>query len=199
LQKFEYNSDLVGGSLMVRESRVIANLLLNNATDEEWHQEIQIENRLQKRSPASAKRNAQAIRKRLEPLESEFWLALRDGDDELATQVCFVSALDRNLLLVEFMEQVVKDLYTVHAEKIERYHWTEFVEDCANKDPKIFDWKESSKNKMGQIVLRMLAEAGYVVSTKSAKLQAVIVRSEIKNMLENSFRQRLLSCMDLRK
>jgi hypothetical protein len=196
--EFTYNSDLNGGSLMVRESRVIADLLLRNATADEWQQKIQIDNVLQKRSPATAKRNAQAIRKRLELLEPEFWRAIRDGDDELATQVAFVAVLERNLLLVEFIEQVVKDMYAVQAEKIELYHWMDFLEDCGNKDQKIFDWQESTKKKMAQVIYRMLAEAGYLESTKKRKLQTVIVRPEIKSMLENTFKQRLMACMDLR-
>ena len=196
--EFTYNSDLNGGSLMVRESRVIANLLLKNATEDEWQQEIQVDNALQKRSPATARRNAQAIRKRLEPLEPEFWRSIRDGDDELATQVTFVAALDRNLLLVEFIEQVVKDLYATHADKIELYHWIDFLEDCGNKDKKILDWTESTKKKMGQVIFRMFAEAGYLEGTKSRMLQTVIIRPEIKSMLENTFRKRLLACMDLR-
>jgi hypothetical protein len=195
---FSYNSDLNGGSLMVRESRLIADLLLKNATADEWHQSIQVENRLQKRSPASAKRNAQAIRKRLELMESEFWLVIRDGDTQLATQAVFCSVLERNLLLVEFLEQIFKDLYAVHAEKVELYHWMDFLEDCANKDTNIFDWQESTKKKMGQVIFRMLVEAGYLENSKSKRLQTVIVRPEIKNMLENTFRQRLLACMDLR-
>lgn len=198
MSEFSYKSDLTGGSLMVRESRVIANLLLKNATEDEWLQEIQFDNALQKRTPATARRNAQALRKRLEPLEPEFWRSIRDGDEELAIQVTFVAALDRNLLLVEFIEQVIKDLYATHAEKIELYHWMDFLEDCGNKDKKILTWTESTKKKMGQVLFRMFAEAGYLESTKSRKLQSVIVRPEIKSMLENTFRKRLLACMDLR-
>lgn len=196
--EFTYNSDLNGGSLMVRESRVIANLLLKNATADEWQHEIQVDNALQKRSSATARRNAQAIRKRLELMEPEFWRSIRDGDDELATQVSYAGVLGRNLLLVEFIEQVLKDLYAVHAEKIELYHWMDFVEDCGNKDEKILDWKESTKKKMGQVIYRILAEAGYLKDTKSRKLQSVIVRPELKSMLEDTFRRRLLACMDLR-
>ena len=66
LEQFHYDSDLIGGSLMVRESRIIADLLLQQATAEQWQQAIQLENVLQKRTAASAQRNATAIRKRLE-------------------------------------------------------------------------------------------------------------------------------------
>lgn len=196
--EFAYDSDLNGGSLMVRESRIVADLLLRGVSDSEWTQEIQIDNSLQKRSAATAERNARAILFRLKGLEPEFWKALRDGDDELATQVSFAAALDRNLLLVEFMEQVFKDLYVIKQKRIELYHWLDFLEDCGNRDKRIFGWKESTKKKMGQVVFRMLVEIGYLDSAKMKKLENIIVRPELREMLENTFRQRLLACMDLR-
>lgn len=194
---FTYNSDLTGGSLMVRESRIIANLLLEDATPEQWHEAVQVENLLQKKSQASAKRNAQAIRKRLELMAPEFWKALRDGDDELATQVAFCAALERNLLLVEFMERVVQDAYATHTESLELYLWNDFLEDCAHKDPVIHDWKESSKKKMGQVVFRMLAEMAYVNNSRSLKLQTVLIRPEIKAMLEDNYQHRIKDCLDV--
>lgn len=182
---------------MVRESRIVASLMLDKTTPEEWDQAIRVGNVLQKRSPASAKRNAQAIRKRLERIEPEFWRALRDGDEELATQVSIVAALERNLLLVEFMERVVRDAYITHAEKLELFHWSDFLEDCTNRDPNIHEWKESSKKKMGQVVYRMLAEAGYLENTRSLLLQYVVIRPELRVMLDDTHRQRIRKCMEV--
>ncbi|MCA1770336.1 MAG: DUF1819 family protein [Halomonas sp.] len=68
-QSFHYNSDLIGGSLMVRESRIVAELLLAGVDDAAWKAAILDENRLQK-----ARRMAQAIRKR------DYFLVLRDKD-----------------------------------------------------------------------------------------------------------------------
>ncbi len=198
MNDFSYNSDLNGGSLMVRESRIIANLLLQGASGEDWEQAIQVNNELQKRTPATARRFAIAIRSRLELLEPEFWKALRDGDDELATQVAFVSVLERNLLLLEFMEHVVKDVYAARIEKIEPYQWLDFLEDSGNKDAKIHAWKESTKHKMGTVVFRMLSEAGYLESARTKKIQNVLIRPELKDMLENTFRKRILASMDTR-
>ncbi len=192
-----YNSDINGGSLMVRESRVIADLLLSGADEKEWGRVVQVENRLQKRSPATARRNALAIRKRLELVGSEFWRAVRDGDEELATQAAFCAVLERNLLLVEFMERVVGDAYRTHAEKLERFRWVEFLEDCSHRDPDVKEWKESTKIKMGQVVYRMLAEMGYVKNTRGLQLQHVIIRPEIKTMLLDSYKQRIKDCMEV--
>ncbi len=197
LEQFHYDSDLIGGSLMVRESRIIADLLLQQATAEQWQQAIQLENVLQKRTAASAQRNATAIRKRLERLEPDFWKALRDGDDELATQVAFCGALERNLLLVEFMETVLRDAYTSQAEQLDSYVWLDFLEERSQRDPDIVDWKESSKKKMGQVVFRMLAEVGYLKSTRKLELQRVIIRAELRMLLEEHYKQRIKRCMEV--
>ena len=197
LEQFHYDSDLIGGSLMVRESRIIADLLLQQATAEQWQQAIQLENVLQKRTAASAQRNATAIRKRLERLEPDFWKALRDGDDELATQVAFCGALERNLLLVEFMETVLRDAYTSQAEQLDSYVWLDFLEERSQRDPDIVDLKESSKKKMGQVVFRMLAEVGYLKSTRKLELQRVIVRVELRSLLEEHYKQRIKRSMEV--
>lgn len=106
---------------MVRESRAVAELLLNGVDQEQWHQAIILENCLQKNRPSTAKRAGQAIRKRLEKLEPPFWQALRDGDDQLATQVSFFASMARNLLLVEFLESVVADAFLTQAEALHAY------------------------------------------------------------------------------
>ena len=195
MQEFSYNSDLIGGSLLVRESRVIAELLLAQADENTWKQTVQEENRLQKRSPATAKRQASALRKRLERLDQPFWRAMRDGDDELATQVAFVAALERNLLLVEFVETVVRDAFILQAEKLEQYQWMDFLEDRSQRDPAIETWTESSKKKMGQVVFRILAEVGVLQSTRSLRLQHVLVRPEVAILLEDSRRHRIKACL----
>ena len=197
LEQFHYDSDLIGGSLMVRESRLIADLLLREATTEEWHQAIQVDNILQKRTAASAQRNATAIRKRLERLEPDFWKALRDGDDELATQVAFCGALERNLLLLEFMETVMREAYISQAQYLDSYIWSDFLEERTQRDLDICEWKESSKKKMGQVVFRMLTEAGYLKSTRKLELQRVIVRAELRSLLKEHYKQRIKRSMEV--
>ena len=197
MHSFHYDSDLIGGSLQVRESRIVADLLLQDASPEQWHEVIQQQNRLQKRAPASAKRVAQAIRKRLERLDAPFWRAIRDGDDELATQVVFCSALERNLLLVEFIETVLKDAFVTRAGVLEPYHWNEFLDERSHRDSTITTWTESSRKKMAQVVYRMLAEVGLLKSTRNMKLQNLLIRSEVRVLLDDSYRYRIKACLEV--
>ena len=197
MHSFHYDSDLIGGSLQVRESRIVADLLLQDASAEQWHEVIQQQNRLQKRAPASAKRVAQAIRKRLERLDAPFWRAICDGDDELATQVVFCSALERNLLLVEFIETVLKDAFVTRAGVLEPYHWNEFLDERSHRDSAITTWTESSRKKMAQVVYRMLAEVGLLNSTRNMKLQNLMIRSEVRVLLDDSYRYRIKACLEV--
>ena len=197
MQAFSYDSDLIGGSLQVRESRIVADLLLQGASPEQWQEVIQNQNMLQKRTPASAKRVAQALRKRLERLDEPFWRAIRDGDDQLSTQVVFCSALERNLLLVEFIETVVRDAFITRAGVLESYHWNEFLDERCQRDPAISSWTESSRKKMAQVVYRMLAEVGLLESSRNMKLQNLLIRSEVRSLLDDSYRNRIKTCLEV--
>lgn len=192
---FHYDSDLIGGSLMVRESRIVAELLLAGVDDEAWKAAILDENRLQKARPATARRMAQAIRKRLVRLPEPFWQVLSEGDDQLATQVAFCAALARNRLLVEFLETVVADAFVTRAETLEPYQWDDFLADRAHRDPAIADWSPSSCKKMGQVAFRMLSEVGLMESARSRRLRPLILRPEVLDLLERHRLIRLLDCL----
>ncbi len=106
-----YDSDLIGGSLMVRESRIVAELLLAGVVDATREAAILDENPSRRRGrqlPGASL--AQAIRKRLERLPEPFWQVLHDGDDQLATQVC----RRRSYKSVKGMRTAFTDVYKVY-------------------------------------------------------------------------------------
>jgi hypothetical protein len=64
--------------------------------------------------------------------------------------VAFCGALERNLLLLEFMETVMRDAYISQAQYLDSYIWSDFLDERSQRDPDICDWKESSKKKWGR-------------------------------------------------
>lgn len=76
LQQFmnvkEYLGDIIGGSLMVSESRVIAETLLQQPSEEQWKHAVIEQNILQKNSPQTAVRYARTLHWRLAPLGEDF-------------------------------------------------------------------------------------------------------------------------------
>jgi hypothetical protein len=53
-----------------------------------------------------------------------------------------------------------------------------------NAHPESLTKYSSSKKKMGQVVFRILAEAGYLKNTRKLELQRVIVRAELRSLLD---------------
>ena len=84
-----YYANITNATLRVRESRIIADLLLQKADRDKWHREIFINNILQIKSPKSIISIAQLVRRRLETMNSELWEMVRDGDKILVIQCLF--------------------------------------------------------------------------------------------------------------
>ena len=129
-----YNGEIVAGSLLVRESREVARLLLSNANAEKWHKAIVIDNLLQKRSPVTATRQARLIRNRLILMGPELWKMVQTGSADLSVQALLVAAIKHNRLIGDFMETVVKENWRIFNQKITVRDWKNFLEICSQTD-----------------------------------------------------------------
>jgi hypothetical protein len=69
----QYNAEISAGSLMATESRRVAALLLTKPDEAAWLNAIEVQNILQKKTPATARRQATLIRKRLVTLDAQAW------------------------------------------------------------------------------------------------------------------------------
>ncbi|MBC2711236.1 MAG: DUF1819 family protein [Desulfosarcina sp.] len=160
-----YKGDIVAGSLLIVESRIISELLLDKVSEDGWHQAIVIDNLLQKRSPVAAKRQARLIKNRLSLTGPDLWEMIHIGAADLSTQALLAAAIKHSRLLGDFMETVVKMHWRTFNQKITIRDWKNYLETCAQVDPKINKWTDSTRSKLKQIVFRILAEAKYIDST----------------------------------
>src|SRR4051812_32734712 len=80
-----YRADIAAGAIKLRESRVIADLLLRETDAVGWRGAILEENLLQSRNAASAKRLTTLIRGRLGTMGPGLWRLVRDESATVAT------------------------------------------------------------------------------------------------------------------
>ena len=80
-----YTATISSASLRLRECRLIADLLLKEASKEEWNRAIFEHNILQMNSEVGVRRFSNQLRARLEPLGQGLWQMVRDGGREQAT------------------------------------------------------------------------------------------------------------------
>lgn len=136
--------DLLGGPLMSRESRVIAELLLTDPDEQTWQEQIVGHNILQASSPNTAKRYAATIRLRLNTLDKSAWTLIAEGSERERQQLLFVALTLHSPVVKDFLAEVVNDLRRQFKEKLPGNSWNEFVNNQVRQHPVLASYSDSS-------------------------------------------------------
>jgi len=175
-----YLGDIIGGSIMLRESRLIAQLLLQHPDDVAWERAVVDENLLQKSSVHSAKRMAATVRKRLEAMSDSFWSDLLNAPDDLARQMLMLAVMCQSPVLIDFMATEVADARRMYREAMRSEDWPEFFASRQRVITGLERFSPSSIQKMGSNIFKILADVGYLESARSKRLKAVYLLPEIR-------------------
>ena len=190
-----YNAEISAGSLMLPESRKIAKLLLANPTPEQWAEAIDVENILQKKT-ATARRQARLMRNRLETLGEPGLLLVANADTEVCAQVLLAAAIRHSKLLGDFM----RDVYAADLKKLEKSlshrQWDAFIAECEHRDDAVAGWAATTREKLFQVVVRILAEAKYLDSTRRLGLTPPMLHPKARAFLKQLGDAETLSRME---
>jgi len=178
-----YTSTITTAALRLRETRLVADLLLTEPDPLTWRQRIVEDNLLQLRSPESARRIAALLRARLEPMGPELWRMVRDGPRDLAVQATLAGAIRQSRLLGDFMDLALREQWDLFAKALGPGTWTAFVAGCRGRDPEMPQWRERTVRGLRNTVYEMLAEAGYLRDTRTLVLQNVFVDPQLAALL----------------
>jgi len=192
-----YKADITAGSLKVSESRIIADLLLHGTDIRGWEEAILDKNVLQARSPETAKRFARLIRGRLETMDASLWRLIRDGTGTVATHAVLASAIKHSPLLGDFLDLVVREHYRLFSATLSNRCWDDYLDDCRGRDPEMPIWNESTRKRLRSSVFQILAQAGYIESTRSKQLQTVHIASQVLQYLERHNEHYTLRCIQV--
>ena len=193
----KYKADITAGALKVPESRVIADLLLRDVSDKEWRSALYEENVLQTRSPKTAKQLSVLIRGRLSSVEAPLWNLIQDGSVVEATHACLAAAVKASNLLGDFLDLVVDDQYKTFKPTLTLTLWADYIEGCRGRDPEMPQWADSTIMRLRSTVFTILAEAGYIDSTKTRKLQRVHIVKPVLRYLEQHHEEYVLRCIQV--
>jgi hypothetical protein len=192
-----YTATLTTGSLKLRESRVVAGLLLDGVSDAGWKEAIERQNVLQARAAGSAVVLARLLRARLECFDAPLWLMVRDGDKVLATQALLACAVKHSSLLRDFMDLVLRDEYRMFRPALTTAVWSAYLEGCHSRDAAMPDWSESTRNRLRSTVFQILAQAGYLADTTNRSLKPVTILPALVSYLREKGENHLIRCIQL--
>ena len=192
-----YTATISSTPLRLRESRIVADLLLQAVSDEAWKEAVVEQNVLQVGSVVGVIRSSNILRARLAPLGEGLWKMVRDGGREQATQAAFAGAVKNSRLLGDFMDITMREQRTLFAEKLDRPMWTDYIAGCRGRDPDMPYWSDATVAKLRSVVFSMLAEAGYLKDTRSLLLQSVFVDTQLAAYLRDRGETYVLRCLEV--
>jgi hypothetical protein len=154
-------------------------------------------NILQARNPATARRLTKLIRGRLGTMGPGLWTLVRDADGGVATQAVFAAAVKHSHLLGDFLEIGIGEQYRLFGTALTNKLWDDYLEGCRERDPGMPLWSETTRRRLRSSVFQMLAQAGYIESTRSLKLQAVHIADQVLRHLKTNNEAYVLRCIQV--
>lgn len=192
-----YKADLTAGALKLPESRIIADLLLQNLNDDEWKLAILKENVLQAANPATATRLTRLIRGRLETMDADLWRLVRDGDQVVAAHAVFAAAVKHSKLLGDFLDLVVREQFRLFNLSLSHKLWDEYLLACRGRDPEMPEWNPSTKDRLRSSVFQILTQVGYIENTRTLKLQTVFIAPQVLHYCQEHNEEYVLRCLSV--
>ena len=92
---------------------------------------------------------------------------------------------------------VVKEHYRTFKRQLSLADWRTFLEECENRDSTAASWSDSTKKKLGQVVIRVLAEAGYLENTRNMQLSPIQIHPKVREYLQGHDMESVLRSMEI--
>ena len=122
---------------------------------------------------------------------------VKEGGKPVATHAVLAATIKFSPLLGDFLDLVVREQFRRFENSLRPALWDDYLESCHERDPEMPSWSESTRAKLKQNAVRMLAEAGYLHETKALRLQRVQVSPEVISYLKEHEETYVIKCMQV--
>lgn len=163
-----YHLSFTAASLRPELARIVAECFL---TVGDWalvKERILSSNALQCRNTRSAARMERELRQRLETLTYDQMVLLAQATAEDRTAMAWLATCKHVRFAFEFASEVLRDKLAAHDAVLRPSDYESYIENKCLPHPELGQLKPTSKNKIRQVLLKMLTEAGLL--TKGSAL-----------------------------
>lgn len=159
----EYNLSFTAASLRPELARIVAEYYLEDGNWDLAKDRTLSNNALQCRSSSSAIRLERELRQRLETLTHDQIAFFAQATAEDRTAIAWLAACKHIRFAFDFASEVLRDKLCVHDPVLRHSDYEAYAETKGLSHPEFARLTTSSKNKIRQVLLRMLTEAGLLV------------------------------------
>lgn len=132
------------------------------------------------RTKATATRVSREVISRLERLDQDELFLLANGPPEVQTALCWIAACRRFEIIADFARTVIADRIATKRTDIAPVDFDRFIEVQSISHPELDDISPSTHNKLRQVLMRMMREAGFL--TKSGNLSFYVLPPQVESL-----------------
>ena len=185
-----YKLSFTAGSLLIKESVVLAELYLKISDWEQVKIEAFQQNTLQTRTQSSAKRTIREVCHRLKALTGDELNLLVEGPPQEQASILWVATCRYYRFIAEFASDVIREKFISMSTRLEEEDFDFFFNKKAECHDELEDLQQVTRNKLKQVTFRMLREAGIV--TRENNILPAILSPNFVDVISRKNRQDLL-------
>lgn len=190
-----YSANITGGGLLLQESRILAQKLLSGVPITALMASTLSENLLQKRSPATTSKMAGLIISRLSLLDEKFLRLVVDGNKREASLLLLATISEAHTLVGDFLLYIGRECFAQYQKTLSEKDWKNFFEQCAQRQPSLNTWSESTVKKLRNVIFKLLSECE-VLDAKTNELHPLILPSTVRAYLEDPRKEYARRCLE---
>ena len=178
----EYNGGLTREQFLFYEIRIVASLQLQGLSREEIVEEIKHANLFQFPTERMISSIAGTCFKRLDALGSETLVYhLANAPAEVAKQINLYAMMKYNRIVWDFMTTVIGEKFRTQELAFSGKDLNIFFFDLQEQNDTVASWRDSTINKIKQVLKRSLVECEYLDSVRATQLNPVSVSPELED------------------
>jgi Putative inner membrane protein (DUF1819) len=180
-----YSATLTGASFLLYELKQLLKLKQQGLSDAELKKKVIEENTFDYKVPSSLKRIVPSVIRRANVLDDFLQEKVLNSPIDEAKIINLYAIMKTDRLFFDFMQEVIQEKLDTNNYLFEKKDLNVFFVSKAEQDEKISKWTELTNDKLKQVFIKLLYEAGLLRDKKSGELNRLFIDEEIKRHLSS--------------
>ncbi|MDH8001489.1 DUF1819 family protein [Bacillus cereus group sp. MYBK40-2] len=176
----EYSAALTGASFLLYELKQVLKLKKQGLSDAEIKMKVVEDNIFEYRTTSSLKRSLPSVIRRANVIDDTLCDLLLESPLEVSKIINLYAIMKTDRLFFEFMKEVIQEKLEANNYLLEKKDLNMFFLSKTEQDEKVAKWTELTINKLKQIYIKLLLEAGLLRDKKSGELNRLLIDEELK-------------------
>lgn len=186
VNNWQYSTTIKSRPLLYTETKKLADLVMQGYNESELRDRVISHNLFQVKSESRKTELASTILTRLKILDEYLTRCLIESDVETSKILVLYTIIRTDRLFYEFMDEVLSENLFLQDPVITDTDFNSFFESKRQQSNKVAGWKEYTFYKLKQVYIRVLFEAGVLLSQKGErKVVMPIINPDIVDHIKN--------------